>query len=100
MALFFEKIAVAASALEKQAIRFQSIDKKPIRLDVAIAGTLPLADESMVAISGFQGRPRNQDKNDFFQFLEILALFFEFFHIPPELAGFMNRPHSSQLSKS
>jgi hypothetical protein len=32
MALFFEKIAVAAAALEKQAICFQSIDENPIRL--------------------------------------------------------------------
>jgi glucosamine 6-phosphate synthetase-like amidotransferase/phosphosugar isomerase protein len=32
MALFFKKIAVAAAALAKQTIRFQSIDENPIRL--------------------------------------------------------------------
>jgi len=77
--LYFEKIAVAACSLEKQAIRFQSIDEKPIRVDVAIEGTFPWSDEGMVTKSGFQRSPRNQGKNDFFQFLEILALLFEFF---------------------
>ena len=45
MALFFEKIAVAAAALEKQAIRFQSIDENPIRLGTDVDMPRNLAKE-------------------------------------------------------
>jgi hypothetical protein len=55
---------------------------------VAIEGAFPWSDESMVSIWLLR-EPQNQDKNDLFQFLEIFALLLEFFHIPPELAGFI-----------
>jgi hypothetical protein len=81
MALFFEKIAVASGALEKQAIRFQTIAENPIRLDVAIAGTFPGSDESMVTVSGFQGSPpKPRQEGPLSIFSKSLPCFLSFFN--------------------
>ena len=91
--LIFKQVSMAACAFKAHAITVETIEQKPIRLDVQIPAAPPIAFQGMVQVMRGQGCSFDQQHEDRFQFRQVLTASLRQFHIAFELPGIRRVPH-------
>jgi len=98
--LFFEQVTVGAAPLKIKRIFILPVDEQPVWLNVTISRPYSGTSQCVVTMFRIKHLSVRNLPDDFFQLLNILASFFYFFEVFPELTGLKNGFHLSQLSKS